>query len=75
MLAQRWQALEYVLATQTEKPDLPASSIWNSLKHFELEPPLSGATINSTLLSRSVTGAAQEDRLFDKIKGDRKKEK
>ena len=72
VLGQRWQALEYVLATQAERPELPSSKIWESLKTFELEPPLSGAIISRGLLARSVAGASQEQRLFEKIKGEKK---
>ena len=72
VLGQRWQALEYVLATQGERPDLPASKIWESLKTFELEPPLSGALISTTLLAKSVAGASRENKLFEKIKGEKK---
>ena len=73
VVGQRWQALEYVLATQAERPDLPASKIWESLKTFELEPPLSGAIISTKLLAHSVAGASRENKLFEKIKGDKGK--
>ena len=71
VLGQRWQALEYVLATQMEKPDIPVAKLWDTLKLFELEPPLSSSTINQAMLSQSVANAAREDRLFSKIRGER----
>ena len=64
VLAQRWAALEYILTKQMQEPGVPIAKVWNSLKTFELEPPIAMTTIRGDRLHAAQSAAATESKLF-----------
>ena len=64
VLAQRWAALEYILTKQSQEPGISIAKVWNSLKSFELEPPIAMTTIKGDRLQAAQSQAATESKLF-----------
>ena len=73
VLAQRWAALEYILTKQMQEPGVPIAKVWNSLKSFELEPPIAMTTIRGDRLQAAQSQAATESKLFGAL-GNTKKD-
>ena len=68
VLAQRWTAQESVPAKQVEDPSISVAKLWELLKTYELEHPLSSTSTNTEVLTSALTAATREKKLFSKIK-------